>query len=89
MRTSGHCRTDLQKRKYEKSNCSNQMTLDGFCDHTSGVPDEEIHQHYADLLRSADIALYGRITYQLMDFSEPCSIGHFYLQLIDLEKLKS
>ncbi len=44
------------------------MTLDGFCDHTSGVPDEEIHQHYADLLRSADVALYGRITYQLMEF---------------------
>ena len=44
------------------------MTLDGFCDHTSGVPDEEIHQHYADLLKSADTALYGRITYQLMEF---------------------
>ncbi len=44
------------------------MTLDGFCDHTWGVPDEEIHQHYADLLRSADAALYGRITYQLMEF---------------------
>lgn len=44
------------------------MTIDGFCDHTSGIPDEEIHQHYADLLRSADVALYGRITYQLMEF---------------------
>lgn len=44
------------------------MTLDGFCDHTSGVPDEEIHRHYADLLRSADTAIYGRITYQLMEF---------------------
>lgn len=44
------------------------MTVDGFCDHTLGVPDEEIHQHYADLLRSADAALYGRITYQLMEF---------------------
>ena len=44
------------------------MTLDGFCDHTSGVPDEEIHQHYADLLRSADTILYGRITYQLMEY---------------------
>jgi len=44
------------------------MTLDGFCDHTSGVPDEEIHQHYADLLRSAGAVLYGRITYQLMEF---------------------
>ena len=44
------------------------MTVDGYCDHTLGVPDEEIHQHYADLLRSAGAALYGRITYQLMEF---------------------
>lgn len=44
------------------------MTIDGFCDHTSGIPDEEIHQHYADLLRSADSILYGRITYQLMEY---------------------
>lgn len=44
------------------------MTLDGFCDHTSGIPDEEIHKHYADLLDSADIVLYGRITFQLMQF---------------------
>ena len=44
------------------------MTIDGYCDHTSGIPDEEIHQHYANLLRSADTALYGRITYQLMEF---------------------
>ncbi|WP_256010356.1 dihydrofolate reductase family protein [Desertivirga xinjiangensis] len=44
------------------------MTLDGFCNHTSIVPDEEIHQHYADLVRSADALLYGRITYQLMEF---------------------
>ncbi|MBK9630843.1 MAG: dihydrofolate reductase family protein [Saprospiraceae bacterium] len=44
------------------------MTLDGYCDHTSGVPDEEIHQHYADLLRIADTVLYGRITYQLMEY---------------------
>lgn len=44
------------------------MSIDGFCDHTMISPDEEIHQHYADLLTSADIALYGRITYQLMEF---------------------
>lgn len=44
------------------------MTIDGFCDHTVITPDEEIHQHYADLLKSADIALYGRITYQLMEY---------------------
>ncbi len=44
------------------------MTLDGFCDHTAIIPDEEIHQHYADLLRSAGVVLYGRITYQLMEY---------------------
>ena len=44
------------------------MTLDGFCDHTAIIPDEEIHQHYADLLSNADTILYGRITYQLMEF---------------------
>lgn len=44
------------------------MTLDGFCDHTAIIPDEEIHQHYTDLLNNGGIALYGRITYQLMQF---------------------
>ena len=44
------------------------MTLDGFCDHTAIVPDDEIHQHYADLLSSGDMVLYGRITYQLMEY---------------------
>ncbi|MFA5326923.1 MAG: dihydrofolate reductase family protein [Prolixibacteraceae bacterium] len=44
------------------------MTLDGFCDHTSGIPDEELHQHYAKLLDNADVILYGRITYQLMQY---------------------
>lgn len=44
------------------------MTIDGFCDHTAGIPDEEIHNHYADLLSSGDAVLYGRITYQLMQY---------------------
>lgn len=44
------------------------MTLDGFCDHTAIIPGEEMHQHYADLLRNADMILYGRITYQLMEY---------------------
>ena len=43
------------------------MTLDGFCDHTAGIPDDEILQHYDELLRNADTLLYGRITYQLME----------------------
>ncbi|MET0299442.1 MAG: dihydrofolate reductase, partial [Flavitalea sp.] len=42
------------------------MTLDGFCDHTSGIADEETHRHYADVINSADTIIYGRTTYQLM-----------------------
>lgn len=44
------------------------MTIDGVCDHTAGLPDEEIHQHYAELLDSTGLALYGRTTYQLMQY---------------------
>ena len=43
------------------------MTLDGFCDHTAMIADEEIHQHYNELLSNAGTLLYGRITYQLME----------------------
>ncbi len=44
------------------------MTLDGVFDHTKGLPDDEIHHHYDELLRNADAILYGRITYHLMEF---------------------
>lgn len=44
------------------------MTLDGICDHTVGIPDEDLHQHYAELLDTAGVLLYGRTTYQLMQF---------------------
>ncbi len=43
------------------------MTLDGFCDHTAMIADDEIHQHYNELLSSADTLIYGRITFQLME----------------------
>jgi dihydrofolate reductase len=44
------------------------VTIDGVYDHNEGLSDEEIHLHYADLLDSADIMLYGRTTYQLMQY---------------------
>lgn len=44
------------------------MTLDGFCDHTAIDPDDELHDHYTDLLRQGGCILYGRITYQLMEY---------------------
>lgn len=43
------------------------MTLDGFCDHTVMIADDEIHQHYNELLSTGDTLIYGRITYQLME----------------------
>ena len=43
------------------------MTLDGFCDHTVMIADDEIHQHYNELLSNAGTLIYGRITYQLME----------------------
>ena len=43
-------------------------TIDGFCDHTAGIADQEIHDHYTALLNSASVALYGRTTYELMKF---------------------
>lgn len=44
------------------------MTLDGVCDHTKGIVDEEIHGHYSELLRNSCVILHGRITFRLMEF---------------------
>lgn len=42
------------------------VTFDGCCDHTKGVGDDEILEHYTQLLREADLQVFGRKTYQLM-----------------------
>ena len=47
------------------------MTLDGFCDHTAMIADEEVHQHYTALLSNADAIIWGRITFQLMEIYWP------------------
>jgi len=52
------------------------MTLDGFCDHTAGIVDDELHQHYNEVLRIGDTLLYGRITYQLMESYWPDLVEH-------------
>ncbi len=71
------------------------MTLDGFCDHTAGLPNEEIHRHYQELLNNADAILYGRKTYQLMEFwrtllanpSEEKSMNDFALAIEKIPKI--
>jgi dihydrofolate reductase len=47
------------------------VTLDGFCDHTAVIADEELHQNANELLKSADTVIFGRVTYQLMERSWP------------------
>ena len=42
------------------------VTLDGCCDHTKGIADEELHEYFAQFLRKVDVLVYGRKTYQLM-----------------------
>lgn len=47
------------------------MTLDGNCDHTAGLPDAEVHDHYTQLLNESGVILYGRTTYELMEYWRP------------------
>ena len=42
------------------------VTLDGCLDHTNGIPDDEGMEYYTQLLRDADLLVFGRKTYQLM-----------------------
>ncbi|MCM4166034.1 MULTISPECIES: dihydrofolate reductase family protein [unclassified Arenibacter] len=71
------------------------MTLDGIYDHTAGIPDEEIHRHYTALLGQGYAILYGRTTYQLMEFwrtflenpSEEKTMNDFALSLDKIPKI--
>jgi dihydrofolate reductase len=42
------------------------ITLDGCCDHTKMIGDEEIHEYFTRLMRDVDLLVFGRKTYQLM-----------------------
>jgi dihydrofolate reductase len=42
------------------------ITLDGRCDHTKAIADEEMHEYFTDLIRGADLLVFGRKTYELM-----------------------
>ena len=42
------------------------ITLDGCCDHTKMIGDEEIHEYFTQLMRDVDQLVFGRKTYQLM-----------------------
>src|SRR5208283_1795466 len=42
------------------------ITLDGCCDHTKMIADEEMHEYFTHLMRDVDLLVFGRKTYQLM-----------------------
>lgn len=72
------------------------IMLNGSCDHTSGIPDEELHDHYTQVIRNSDIILYGRTTYQLMEDYWPALVKNpsgqkpmddFALALHNIQKL--
>jgi hypothetical protein len=42
------------------------ITLDGCCDHTKQIADEETHEYFTHLMRDVDLLVFGRKTYQLM-----------------------
>lgn len=43
------------------------MSLDGYADHTVAIADDEMHELFADLLDETGIALFGRVTYEMME----------------------
>ena len=42
------------------------ITLDGCCDHTKQIGDEETHEYFTHLMREGDLLVFGRKTYELM-----------------------
>ncbi|MGW8821497.1 dihydrofolate reductase family protein [Paenibacillus lautus] len=47
------------------------VTLDGCCDHTQVIADEDLHQYTMDLMDESDGLLFGRKIYQLMESAWP------------------
>lgn len=50
------------------------MTLDGYCDHTSMKMDEELIQYFNGIYDNIDTILFGRKTYQLMESYWPLRV---------------
>ena len=43
------------------------ITLDGCCDHTVGIADDELHDYFSGLMDGAGGMLWGRVTYEMME----------------------
>lgn len=47
------------------------ITLDGCCDHRVGIADDELHDHFTQLMDDAGAMLWGRTTYEMMESAWP------------------
>src|ERR671932_195228 len=47
------------------------VTLDGCCDHREGIADDELHDHFTQLMDEAGAMLWGRTTYEMMESAWP------------------
>ena len=47
------------------------VTLDGCIDHTQGIADDELHDHWTQLMDQSGAMLFGRNTYELMEGAWP------------------
>jgi dihydrofolate reductase len=47
------------------------VTLDGCCDHTAGIADDELHDHFTGLMDGAGAMLWGRTVYEMMEAHWP------------------
>jgi len=43
------------------------VTLDGCVDHLEGIPDADTHRYAEQTVARADVLLFGRVTYQMME----------------------
>src|SRR5262245_48429172 len=43
------------------------VTLDGCCDHSEMIADEDLHRHAVENFAQADALLFGRVTYEMME----------------------
>lgn len=72
------------------------ISVDGYCDHTSFNPDEEVHDYFTHLMDDVDLIFFGRIMYQLMfpywadiakDRSGTESENRFAQRLVSIDKV--
>lgn len=64
------------------------VTLDGCCDHTQVIADEEHHAYATALMDRTDAGLFGRITYQMMEsyWPEVAASGEGPAEIVDFAR---